>query len=451
MKKKKMTHFASVLGIIAIAAMIGFSLAACGDDGGGGGTTTKTVTVGAQNGTLIAGTAGTVTYPVTTANIANGTYYVTVANLPSGVILGNFGGVTISGNSGTLTLAGSTSTAEGTTDTLTLTLDGVTSGTFSITILAKTVSVGVQVGTLFAGTAGTVTYPVTTVNIADGAYFATVANLPTGVTVPVGVTINDNAGALTLAGSTSTAEGTTDTLTLTLDGVTSGTFSIVINHVHKHVYTVTSTSYPAQSIQTCACGDTIGTARNTEIGDTGPAGGIIFYIAPSGFKVEGYTGTLGTFAEYTAYYMEAAPANEGSYEWGSYATEIADVTGWPIMLYDEPKDDEERLAASIGVGRRDTQIIVNYLATTEETNRAAQVCANKTVTFGGTEFNDWFLPSLGESNEMFNNIFSSSEEYTSEIWSSSQCNDYRAWTQSSTSQFYRNKNFPRNVRAVRAF
>ena len=36
MKKTKITRTASIVGIIAIAAMIGFSLAACGDDGGGG-------------------------------------------------------------------------------------------------------------------------------------------------------------------------------------------------------------------------------------------------------------------------------------------------------------------------------------------------------------------------------------------------------------------------------
>jgi len=40
MKKTKKMQIASILGIIAIAAMIGFSLAACGDDGGSGTTDT---------------------------------------------------------------------------------------------------------------------------------------------------------------------------------------------------------------------------------------------------------------------------------------------------------------------------------------------------------------------------------------------------------------------------
>jgi len=157
-----------IFGGIVLVAVIGFAMIACKeDDNNNGNPNTKTVSVGAQVGTLVAGTAGTITYPVTTANIANGTYPVAVT-LPTGVTIGNSGLVTISANAGTLTLEGGTNTTAMTLNTLTLTLDGSTSGTFNITILGKTVSVGAQVGTLYDGTAGTVTYPVTTVNIADG-------------------------------------------------------------------------------------------------------------------------------------------------------------------------------------------------------------------------------------------------------------------------------------------
>ena len=44
----------------------------------------KVASVGAQSGMLTAGVAGTVTFPVTTANIANGSYTATVANRPAG-------------------------------------------------------------------------------------------------------------------------------------------------------------------------------------------------------------------------------------------------------------------------------------------------------------------------------------------------------------------------------
>ncbi|WP_333646377.1 S-layer homology domain-containing protein [Lacrimispora sp.] len=94
----------------------------------------KSVSVGPQIGIATAGTAGSLTYTVTTANIADGTYAVSVANLPAGVTIGNSGNVTISGNSGTLTLTVADTAAAGTTGTLVLTLDGATAAAFSIVI-----------------------------------------------------------------------------------------------------------------------------------------------------------------------------------------------------------------------------------------------------------------------------------------------------------------------------
>jgi uncharacterized protein YjdB len=93
----------------------------------------KTVFVGAQNIALVPGPVSTVTFPVTTANIADGSYTALVDNLPSGVTVQ--GQVTISGNAGTLTLAGDTSITTGSTASLTLTIDGVTSPAFTLTIV----------------------------------------------------------------------------------------------------------------------------------------------------------------------------------------------------------------------------------------------------------------------------------------------------------------------------
>nr|AGS52349.1 hypothetical protein [uncultured bacterium contig00063] len=87
-----------------------------------------------------AGTAGTVTFPVTTTNITNGNYPVSVANRPAGVSVQ--GQVAISGNAGTLTLAGDTSTVQGATGTLTLTIDGATSPAFTLTIAAAVPQTG---------------------------------------------------------------------------------------------------------------------------------------------------------------------------------------------------------------------------------------------------------------------------------------------------------------------
>ena len=187
----------------------------------------KTVSVGTQNGTLIAGVAGTVTFPVTTENIANGSYTATVSNRPTGVTVQ--GQVTISNNVGTLILAGSTSTIAGTTNTLQLTIDGTQSTLFMLVIIPKTVSVGEQSGTLITGVAGTVTFPVTTSNIANGSYTATVSNRPTGITIQGQVTISNNVGTLTLAGNIFTIAGTTSTLRLTIDGTQSLPFTLTIS------------------------------------------------------------------------------------------------------------------------------------------------------------------------------------------------------------------------------
>jgi len=209
---------------------------------------------------------------------------------------------------------------------------------------------------------------------------------------------------------------------------------------HQYIYTVTGTSYPAQSTPTCSiCGDT-GTARNTIIGDTGPAGGIIFYVASSGFHVQGYSGGTGSFAQYTAYYLEAAPANVGSsIQWGANGTIISDLPPFLSSTF-------------IGNGRRNTQIIVNYLATTSETGTAAQVCASKTVTVGGTVFNDWFLPNLVELNEMYKAKGQTGIPTSGWFWSSSQ-DGYDAWFQDFNNggqNTYYKDNYC-NVRAVRAF
>jgi hypothetical protein len=191
----------------------------------------KTVAVSTQAGSITAGTAGTATFPVATENIANGAYTVTVANLPAGVSVS--GQVTIADGNGTLTLAGNTSTTAGVTNTLTLTIDGATSGAFTLTIDAaaaeKTVSVGTPSGTMTVGVAGTTTYTVTTTGIANGTYPATIPSLPTGISIQGGaVVINGNTGTLTLTG-TPTVHGFFNSLRLTIDGTQSGTFTLSID------------------------------------------------------------------------------------------------------------------------------------------------------------------------------------------------------------------------------
>jgi hypothetical protein len=188
------------------------------------------------------------------------------------------------------------------------------------------------------------------------------------------------------------------------------------------------------------------------IGGTGPAGGIVFYRDPNGFTVQGYTGTTGTFATYTAYYLEAAPENESgnTTQWGANGTLIAGVTTFTSV--------GQNNILTIGVGRKDTQTIVNHLGTSE-TGRAAQVCASRSVIVGGIVFNDWFLPSLGELNEFYKlkgqaGVPQTGIPTTGNFWSSSQRNNIDAWGQyfgSGGQGDYLAKDYSYYVRAVRAF
>jgi len=185
-----------------------------------------------------------------------------------------------------------------------------------------------------------------------------------------------------------------------------------------------------------------------EIGDTGPAGGIIFYHDPNGFIVQGYGNPSepGYFAEYTAYYLEAAPENEsGTSQWGAYGTLIAGVT--------TVTSTSDTNASLIGNGRRDTRIIVNHLGTSE-TGRAAQVCAGKSLSV----YTDWFLPSLGELNEFDKlkgqaGVPQTGIPTTGQFWSSSQGDLNYAWVQDFANGGHGAslKNYSGSVRAIRAF
>jgi len=132
-----------------------------------------------------------------------------------------------------------------------------------------------------------------------------------------------------------------------------------------------------------------------KIGDIGPAGGIIFYD-----KLEYTDGWR---------YLEAAPEDTeiSNGQWGAYRH---DVSGTQMGL---------------GSGKRNTDIIVAFLNSVNESGKAAQLC--KQLTFGGK--NDWFLPSMEELNWMYLNLHRAglggfkNERY----WSSSQVNTTNAW------------------------
>jgi M6 family metalloprotease-like protein len=204
----------------------------------------RVVKVGVQSNALIAGQSGFTDYALTTVRVEDGSYTATVTGLPAAVRV--LRAVEIKDGAGLLSLYGTAAMTAG-ESALTVTIDGVTSDEFALIIAAdedyRDVSVGEQTGTLVSGKPGSVTFPVTTFNVADGAYTAVVKTLPSGVTAGQ-VEITDGKGVLTLTGDATTKAGVVE-LTAEIDGGTSDKFTLTITDAA----TVKSVSVGAQTGQ----------------------------------------------------------------------------------------------------------------------------------------------------------------------------------------------------------
>jgi hypothetical protein len=120
-----------------------------------------------------------------------------------------------------------------------------------------------------------------------------------------------------------------------------------------------------------------------ETGDTGPSGGLIFYVDGS-------------------YCLEAAPSDLVSDSVWSNVTDTSVAT-----------------STAIGTGQSNTTNIVNQAG---HTTSAAKLCDEYSITSNGIVYDDWFLPSRYEIQEMWVNLHLQSlggfnNEY---YWSSSE-------------------------------
>ena len=161
--------------------------------------------------------------------------------------------------------------------------------------------------------------------------------------------------------------------------------------------------------------------KYNDIGNIAPAGGIIFY--DKGKNSDGWR------------YLEVAPVNtEFKAEWGAFVKYVSGTE------------------TGIGYGKSNTQIIAKFLNNIRESGKAAQRCLALNIN----GYNDWFLPSKKELNEIYrqrNIIGGFNIADDSRYWSSSQGHDYNTWSQNfdNGSQNANYKNNTYRVRAVRAF
>ena len=154
--------------------------------------------------------------------------------------------------------------------------------------------------------------------------------------------------------------------------------------------------------------------------DTGPAGGLIFYVKEGGFS-DGWM------------YLEAAPSDQSAFAvWGcSGGGSISGADG-----------------TAVGTGEQNTIDIETGCVTA---GTAADICAN--LSLGG--YSDWFLPSKDELNLMYTNLKVAGVGGFAEdgYWSSSEYDANIAWVLHFGIGFQDGypKNLGLRVRAVRAF
>ena len=302
------------------------------------GTASSSLSVTTNSAASLSLTPNPLTFPAIQYGYAPpGAENITINN--SGGTAASVTGITLSGGgASSFTLGG----------TLTPTVPASSSATFTVQPKAS-LAVGTHTETV------TVTYgggtATTTVSI-------TVKNLWT-------VSYNINGGTGTAPGNQTVAEGGS----ITLPGGTgfSNTGYLCIfdgwtTVVNGMTITVSSPYTPTGNVTLDA------KWIPYALGDTGPGGGTIFYVA------DGLNGTTFGFTmtddSSTAYYLEAAPSD------------IGPPISWAAS------DDSINTSIGLGDGRKNTANILAFYTSATTTNNAAKAC-----TALGT---GWFLPSIEE-------------------------------------------------------
>jgi hypothetical protein len=209
----------------------------------------------------------------------------------------------------------------------------------------------------------------------------------------------------------------------TATGLTSGTpytFKVAaINAAGTGAYSSASAAI-TPTAATCATGGTCA------LGDTGPGGGIVFYVGSFTLTSTGQT----------LRYLEAAPAN-----WN--------VGADPRVAWSGNTSNNVSTGTALGTGAANTNAIVRQ---SDVANKAATLA----YAYRGGGLSDWFLPSADEAHQLYvrrglsgiaNSLASGG------YWSSSQKDASNAWVVFMTNgaHTYNKKSLNFYVRPVRAF
>ena len=157
----------------------------------------------------------------------------------------------------------------------------------------------------------------------------------------------------------------------------SGTFTVTFNTPVAEAYSVSKVTIQSASGQA------------VQLGETGPGGGVIFYKASTPFS-------CGPTRAATCSYLEAAPNG-----WqGAGATD--DRNPDTNRTWSPTGQRSSVIASEEGIGwGYKHSVTIAALAGSNTTNSAATLARSYSVTVGSTVYNDWFLPSKDELNEMY--------------------------------------------------
>ena len=274
----------------------------------------------------------------------------------------------------------------------------------------------------------------------------------TVTTSTASVTVTASGGTL---GGTTTVSAVAGVATFTnLTHTTAGSYTLTFASTSPTTLTsITSASFTTSAVPlTCATGGTC------EVGETGPGGGTVFYVASSNFT------STGSDCNTNCKYLEAAPAN-----W------LTGTTGDPLRSWSTDND------AGVGKGNQEVSVTGadgtaigsgyrNSLDIVAQTgNVAATSAAVEARAYQGNSKTDWYLPSKVELNELCKYARTQTTGNTSVLcssagsirpgfssgtyWSSSEFDNYRAWYHAVWAglQGAAQKSDTNYVRPVRAF
>jgi hypothetical protein len=209
-------------------------------------------------------------------------------------------------------------------------------------------------------------------------------------TVATGFTISSTGGAIASFGINTTPPGMSFS---TSTGALTGTPNTV---APATAYTITATNAAGSAVRTFTL--TV-TAVVYTVGQTGPGGGKIFYVATTPF-------VCGPTRATTCTYLEAAPPALGLASFDSDTVRTTARTlaqllpvNYQSTAVNNASSPETATATAIGWGYRNTRAII-LQGNTDTATSAAALADSHTVTVSGVVYDDWYLPSKDELNQM---------------------------------------------------